>query len=270
MGESRSYRGCRVRQVAVRNFPVLALVALGGLSCSVPVAQGLDEATANQVVASLERGGVHASKEPDRQNEKLWRILVLPSMASEAILLMAAEGPGRKQSPGLLESMGDSALVPSPRAEELRMLAGTAGELERSLQELDGVKSARVHLAVAATDPLSEATNLSPTTASVLVRHRAEQAPISIIEVKRLVAGAVAGLTEDRVSVVLKPVFSSQLAAQPFARIGPLLVSRASATPLRWILSIALLTNIGLTAVLLWFWARQRRHSARRLASEEN
>jgi type III secretion protein J len=166
--------------------------------------------------------------------------------------------------------MGDTALIPSPRAEQLRMLAGTAGEIEHSLLEVDGVKSARVHLAVAATEPLADPTVLPPATASVLLRHRAERAPISIPEVKRLVAGAVSGLTEDRVSVVLKPVAAVDRAALPFTRVGPLLVSKASAVPLRWALSATLLTNIALTCVLLWLWGRHRRLGSQQLPNEPN
>jgi len=239
-----------------RKLLLLGLIT-GLLGCSVPVTKGLDEQDANQAVAALQRGGVAANKEPDRQNEKQWNVTVSQADVTQAVTLLAAEGPLTVKSPGLLESLGTSALIPSPRSEQVRLLAGTAGEIERSLRDLEGVLSARVHLAAPAVEPLHDATEQSPTTASVLIRHREGLTPISITEVQRLVAGAVSGLTADRVSVVLKPV-SGTTAKIGIERLGPLSVSKGSVVTLRFIFATAVGVNLLLFATILWLWRRER------------
>jgi type III secretion protein J len=226
-------------------------------SCSVPVAVSLDEQDANQAVAALQRGGVAAIKEPDRQNGKQWTVTVSQADVTQAVSLLAAEGPASEKSPGLLESLGVSALIPSPRAEQVRVLAGTAGEIERSLRALDGVLSARVHLAAPVVDDWRDSTESPNTTASVLVRYREGPIPISITEVQRLVAGGVTGLSAERVSVVLKPVVvaSSRLRLE---RFGPLSVSKGSMPTLRVIFGTVVFINLFLLSTILWLWRRVR------------
>jgi type III secretion protein J len=237
---------------------LLVGVVVAVLGCSVPVAKALDEQEANQAVAALQRGGVAANKESDRQNDKQWNVTVSQADVTYAVTLLAAEGTPAVKSTGLLESLGTSALIPSPRAEQVRLLAGTAGEIERSLRELSGVLSARVHLAAPAIELLHDAAEQPQTTASVLVRYREGLTPISIAEVQRLVAGAVSGLTPDHVSVVLKPV-SVTSAKLGIERFGPLSVSKGSVGPLRVIFGTAVVINLLLGATILWLWRRVRR-----------
>jgi len=241
-----------------RSNPKFYLTSLLLCGCSVPVAQGLEDQEANQAVVTLQRGGIAANKEPERQGDNRFQVTVARTEASFAVALLAEEGPAGRKSQSLLESLnGTSALIPSPRSEEARLLAGTAGELERSLQALDGVLSARVHLAAADRDPLREPADTPQNTAAVLIRYRDGQTPISPLEVARVVSGAVSGLSPERVNVVLKSV-AKVPSRSGLARLGPLSVSQASVAPLRWILGTALLTNVLLAFGLVWLWRRLR------------
>jgi type III secretion protein J len=227
----------------------------------VPVAKGLDEKDANQAIVALQRGHVAANKEADPKDDKSWIVTVAQGDVTEAVALLATEGPLVSKTPGLLESLGSSSLIPSPRSERVRMLAGTAGELERSLRELEGVLSVRVHLAIPAAESLSDASEPPPATASVLVRYRGGPTPnfepISEQEVKRLVSGAVTGLTADRVSVVLKSVESTTKKTY-LERLGPLSVSKGSLGTLRGIFATGVAVNVLLFATILWLWRRVR------------
>lgn len=234
---------------------LLALVA----GCSVPIAGGLDESDANRVVVALENGGIAANKEADPERENRWRVSVGRDEASAAVTILQQESLPPPPSPGVLESLGDSSLVPSRTAEHAKWVIGTAGELERSLRGIDGVLSARVHLAVPEKGPLGDSERPEPT-ASVLVRHRGATPPMGAADVQRLVAGAVPGLDTKQVSVVLAPTPApSRPPERELSRFGPVTVTRASMLPLRLLVGGAALLNVVLIGSLLALWARVRR-----------
>ena len=176
---------------------VLTLVA-----CSVPVASGLDESDANRIVLALDRANVDATKESDPNVEGKFRVTVVRDEAGRALTLMRDEELPRPRSPGVLDAMDKGALVPGQAAEHAQFVAGLAGDLQRTLEGVDGVLSARVHLNVPAVDPLRDAPP-AKTTASVLLEHRGSTPPLASDAVQRLVAGGVPGLAPADVTVVL-------------------------------------------------------------------
>jgi type III secretion system YscJ/HrcJ family lipoprotein len=229
-------------------------------ACNVPIAVGLDETDANHAVVALEKSGVAADKDRDPDSEGRWRISVARDDASSAAGILSSESLPPAPSPGLLETLGQGSIVPSQASEQAKFVAGIAGELERSLRSLDGVVSVRVHLAIPSKDALSPDEATVPASASVLLRHRGSVPPIAINDIQRLVAGAVAGLAAPQVSVVASPVpLPARRAERELARFGPVTVTRASVFPLRTIVGLALLLNLGLLAALFVVWTRARR-----------
>lgn len=230
-------------------------ILLACMGCSETVAQGVDEATANHAVLLLQRAGVAASKEADSKRAGLFQVTVSSGDASYAVSQLAAEGPTGPKSSGLVEALGGSALIPSPRSEHARILLGTAGEIEKSLVSLDGVLSARVHLAVADPEALPSGDTPPNNTASVLLRYRDGKAPLTPEDVTKLVSGAVPDLAPERVTVVLKAVPSAP-AREALSRFGPLTVSRSSVGTLRWIATAVLLMNVVLGLTVAWLWRK--------------
>ncbi len=248
------------------------LIALACAGCAVPISNGMEESDANRVVVALEKSGIGSDKEADPAAEGRFRVLVARDDASAAVSVLTQEGLPPPESPGVLDSLGEGSLVPSRTAEHAKLVQGTAGELERSLRAVDGVISARVHLAVPAKGPLGDQEPTAPT-ASVLVRHRGATPPIAPGDVQRLVAGAVAGLEPKQVSIVLTPSPApGRPAERELARFGPVTVTRSSLFSLRLIVGAVALINVILLGVILSFWARMRRAhgdiEALRLASE--
>jgi type III secretion system inner membrane ring protein len=238
-------------------FAACALLIVG---CNVPIAVGLDETDANHAVVALEKSGVAADKERDPDAEGRWRISVARDDASSAAGILSAESLPPAASPGLLDAMGQGSIVPSLASEQAKFVAGTAGELERSLRSLDGVVSVRVHLAIPVQDALTPTENPLPASASVLLRHRGAAPPIAVGDIQRLVAGAVPGLSAAQVSVVASSVpQSTRLPERELSRFGPVTVTRASVFPLRSIVVGAVVLNLGLLGALLLFWGRARR-----------
>jgi type III secretion protein J len=187
-------------------------------------------------------------------------VLVGHDDAPSALAVLSAEGLPRPATPGVLDALGKGSLVPSRLSEHARLVTGTGGELERSLRALDGVVSARVHLAVPPRDPLSLGEQPDAASASVLIRHHGAVAPLPLAEVQRLVAGAVPGLRAEQVSVVMSPAPPPRRPPdRELARFGPLTVSRASIGSLRAIVGIAVLLNVALLGCVLALWSRMRR-----------
>jgi type III secretion protein J len=246
---------------------VLPAAALGLAldACTIPVASDLDEAAANRVVAALGRNGVAADKERDTEHEGRFSVDVGRGDASFALAVMAREELPPRSSPGWSDALGKSSLIPSRADERARLLMLTAGELERTLLGIEEVISARVHLALPERDALV-VDAARPPTASVLLKHGGATPPLSVLEVQRLVAGAVPGLDPSSVMVVTKAV------AQPvdrkgteLVRLGPLTTTRSSLPYLRWMIACVATLNACMVALLFALWLRGRRSARARL-----
>lgn len=241
--------------------PILAGFTLLAVACSVPVSSNLSESDANQALVALEKQGISASKERDPEGaENTFRVIVPRDDASGAALVLTQENlpPGR--SPGVLDAVGQGSMVPSRLAEHARLIAGTSGDLERSLRAVDGVVSVRVHLAVPPRDSLLLEESGPQATASVLVRHRGATPPLAVSDVQRLVAGAVPGLAAEQVSVVMTPAPApARIADRGLSQFGPIAVTKGSMTPLRAMVGAAVAANALLLGCLYLLWTRLRR-----------
>ena len=237
---------------------LLLPLTLGG--CTVPVAADLDEGSANQVVVALDEGGVNATKERDPDSEGRWRVTVPQSDGLTAAAILEQNNLPPDAAPGVLDALGDGSLVPSRASEHARLVAGTAGELERSLREVDGILAARVHLAVPPKDALSLGQAPQSPTASVLLRHHGATLPLTEADIQRLVAGAVPGLAPDHVSVVATPVPDARSPVdRSLTHFGPITVTRSSLPPLRVVVGAVVAINLALLVAVLLAWLRLRR-----------
>jgi len=238
----------------------LAAVLSVAAGCAVPVATNLDEAAANRAVVALEQGGVHASKEPDTVNESRWLLSVAREDAAAAVGVLQRENLPGPETVGVLEALGKSSLVSSRTEQQAKLLVGTAGELEKSLRQLDGVLSARVHLAVSTKSALDFDASPPEPTASVLLRHRGASPPISQEAIRQLVAGAVPGLSEKSVKVIATSVPATSRGREAtLASLGPITVTQGSLTPLKLLVGLVVLLNVGLVGLLALLWNRARR-----------
>jgi type III secretion protein J len=231
---------------ALRSSLLAASLALLA-ACAVPVAGGLDDTEANRVFVALDRASIDATKEADPLTEGRWRVAVGRDDLPRALSIMREEDLPRRDLPSVVDAIGKGSLVPSEAAEHAQLVAGIAGELERSLEGIDGVLTARVHLNVPAPNPLRDTAPLRGS-ASVLVEHTGPTPPISADAIQRLVAGGVAGLIPGDVAVVMVPRASLPgfEAGDGLAHVGPIAVTRASMRELQ----AALVGLVALVAIL--------------------
>jgi type III secretion protein J len=240
----------------------LVLATAAALGCSVPVATNLEEDDANRIVLALDRADIDSTKEIDPQSEGKERVLVARDDVARALAAMREEELPRPRPPGVLDSMDKGALVPSQTAEHAQYVAGVAGDLERTLETVDGVLGARVHLNLPENDPLRDEPQ-PKTTASVLLEHRGSTPPLTVDAVQKLVAGGVAGLSPADVSVVMvaRPAPPSRGRAS-LAHVGPIAVARGSARVLQATLGVLVVLVAALAFLALMLWVRLGRARA--------
>jgi len=249
------------------------LVLLLCAGCSVEIVHDVDENTANDLLAVLNRHGIEGDKVRAVQGTKASYTVAVPrSEAAEAWKVLRQENLPRAAQQGLGEVFANTSLVPTATQERALMHHALAGELSRTLQSVEGVLEARVHLVLTARDPLTPPdAPVSRPKASVLLRVRPHSS-LSRESVQKLVAGSVKDLQPERVSVVVvkdRPRQRQAAAATGALRgLGPFRVAPGSRTPLLLTLvaALALVALLGAANILLL--RRLRRLAARSTASD--
>jgi type III secretion protein J len=207
---------------------------------------------AAQKVASTKPGG-----------ETTYRVEVDSDELGRALTLLGAAELPTRPKPGLAEVFGSSGLLPTPLEERARYAAALSGELERSIEAMEGVVDARVHLALPDTCMASLDGPRPKGRASVMVKQRAGAKPLDQTAIRSLVAGATTEIEAGDIAVVTLTV-PSQIAVKPeLVRVGPITVTRASATALKTATGALFLLDIALAIALVILFVRLRRLSAR-------
>ena len=241
----------------VRRAVVLVPLLVAG--CSTNILHGVDERSANEATAALERTGIGAEKLPDESGGNgtpRFTVRVARGDAGRAVDLLGARGLPRPATRGFAQTYGQPSLIPTASEERARYLDALAGEIERTLESADGVVSARVHLVLEEADPLAvDGKPRNPARAAVLLKARAGRSPLDEDDVRKLVSGSVAGLEPSAVSVVMTAA-PDATASIPIVAVGPLRVTPGTRAFLLAFLAVAL-ALLALLAGLLFVTARR-------------
>jgi type III secretion protein J len=177
------------------------LFNLALLGCKTDVYTKQTEADANQMVSALLDNGVDAEKKtPD--GGKTWSVLVERESVARALTVLQAAGlpQGRRSSLG--ELFKKEGLISTPTEERVRFIHGITQELAATVERIDGVVVARVHIVLPNNDPL--ASTAKPSSASVFIKYRPEANVAAMAPaIKSLVARSVEGLSYDNVSITM-------------------------------------------------------------------
>jgi type III secretion protein J len=209
---------------------------------------GLDERQAAEALVALEDVGIEARKERSGGAEEGFTVQVEAAEAGRALRALAARDLPRPRPPGFGEVFSRGGLVPTAVEEHALYLHALSGELARSLESIDGVVGARVHLALPEQDPLRPGER-PPPRAAVLIRCRpAACAAVRALEpgIRSLVVGAADRLEPSAVAVVVAEAGEAPRAGPP-------------ARP-RWHLATGGLSAAAALGALasLWAWLRTR------------
>lgn len=224
-------------------------------ACKVELNTGLDERDANEIMAMLLKNGITASREVSK--EKTFTVFVEESRFADAVEILQAHGLPREKFSDLCSVFNGEGMISSPVEDRARLICALSQDLSRTISEIDGVMSARVHVVL----PKNELgrSNAQPSSASVFIRHH-EDAPLDKLgtQIKILVANGIEGLVYDKVSVAMVPVASDvRMAdkAEDFQSVAGLWVHRSSVTTAKvmiYTLIFALLASLAGNGYFIW------------------
>jgi type III secretion protein J len=230
---------------------VLLLCATG---CRERIQHGLDERQANELQTVLVERGLDARKVPEAGKKPTWAIEVTEEQSSDAVRILAELGLPRPAADEGCDVFGGSGLVRTPVEEQLCRVRVMERGLETTLQTVEGVILARVHLVVP--PPPRPGQQAVPSKASAMLRvapGHAEQIKGSREMLRSLIAGGVEGLSAESVSLMVDEVSTRVVAPTPAT--SPL-------TRLRVLLTVMALFVTGLSVGLILMTLRLRHYRA--------
>jgi flagellar M-ring protein FliF len=156
-----------------------------------------------KVAASDMMGVLEAEHVPYRVHPESGQVMVPSSQLGKVRMLLAAKGV-TAQLPAGLELMDKSdPLGVSQFVQDVRFRRGLEGELAQSIQTLDAIASARVHLAIArSTSFVASDGDKSSASVVVAVKPGSTLSNEQVAAIVNMVAGSVAGLSPAHVSLI--------------------------------------------------------------------
>jgi type III secretion protein J len=241
----------------------LAVVfALSVAACQdVCVLEGANETEASRAVVALSRAGLGAerSREDALGTNTTFRVCVARDAVSQALRVLATNEIPRREEPGFAEVYGSRGLVAGADEDRARAAQALAGELARTLEAIDGVVDARVHLALPDTRDVSGDAPVLRPSASVMVKYTGDRPPYDEPDVRRLVAGAVQGMRPEDVSVVgVRKAPERALTSSVTVPFLGIHVVPGDVPRLRSILSVAVVFVTGSVLAALYLWRKRR------------
>ncbi|RLW57613.1 MAG: EscJ/YscJ/HrcJ family type III secretion inner membrane ring protein [gamma proteobacterium symbiont of Stewartia floridana] len=161
---------------------------------------GLDEVEANEIIALLSNAGIISYK--TQNSDKKYTVATNRNNFADAIDLLKTNGYPKNR----FESLGDvfkkEGFVSSPLEERARLNYAQSQELSRTIESIDGVILARVHLAIPKDNKLES--EVKPSSASVFIKHR-RGIDLSDREsqIKALLVNSISGLPYENVTVAM-------------------------------------------------------------------
>jgi type III secretion protein J len=236
--------------------PLLALLLTLAACGDQELYSKLSERQANEMVAVLRSANLAGDKLP--QEGGLFAVVTSHGDFPAAVRTLSAQGYPREQFDSMGKVFKREGFVSSPLEERARLVHAMSQEIANTINNIDGVVTARVHLVVPERNPLAD--KPLPAAASVFIKHRPDRdLSGQISQIKALVVNSIEGLPYDNVTVALFPAenlpgeFKAAAPAAPEMRKTPLDVPLASSAGL----GALALSGGG----LLW-WRRRRTPAA--------
>jgi type III secretion protein J len=195
---------------------LLAIAALVLLAaCNDTLRSNLSEQQANEIMAVLLQHRISVT--PERHHDGTWRLNIAPAQRDLAIeILNTYELPGQTHT-DMLQIFPKEGFMSSPVEERARYQYGLAQELEKTLNHMEGVVLARVHVTIPAPVFLNNASNLPPS-ASIFIKYRSDMSMAGKEEeIRELVAHSIGDISLEHVSILMSPVTPTFV--NPAARI---------------------------------------------------
>lgn len=240
-------------------------VCLSACGARIELMSGITEAEANELMAVLISAGIDANKGRAKTGSS---VSVPESDIGRSMQALSIAGLPRKRLTSLGEVFKKDGMISTPVEERARYIHALSQELEHTLQQIDGVVTARVHVVLP--ERVSPGEPLQPSSAAVFIKHRPEfDGDLIVPKVRHMVSSSIPGLNgsaREKVSVVM---VESALAieAPAWRKVGPFQVAAQSEHALRtaFYLLIGLLIACLLATLVVLGWRHPRAVMARSL-----
>ncbi len=148
MVSSNSFVSSRKIMVSIlRRLKLMLVVVLLSGCGGVPLYSDLNEQQANEMQAVLMKAGINAEKKASVDG-KTWRLMVPGEHIPDAMSLLNEQGLPQTAAPTIADVFRKEGFVSSPVEEHARYVYALSQELANTIMQLDGVASARVHVAL--------------------------------------------------------------------------------------------------------------------------
>lgn len=231
----------------MKRISILCIALFGITACGYDTLYSdLDEQQSNEMLALLMDNGIESRK---TRGDGAWQLELKKSDLPPAMDVLRRHGYPRERYETLGQVFKKEGFVSSPLEERARLLHGLSQELSQTLTEIDGVVTARVHLAIPERNALSD--TRSPSSASVFIKHHANaDVSLKTAAIKALVVNSVEGLPYENVTVSF---FATTSASTPRLTRQGLTTSSASQLSRNQLLMtcvVGLLGALGITVSL--------------------
>jgi len=197
---------------------LMLVVTLLLAACRSQIQHGLDERDANEIVSVLVARGFDAQKVAEKGKKPTWAIEVSDERATDALRVLTELKLPRPQRTTTRDVAQQAGIIDTPGAEKLRQVEALEGDIEQTIETMDGVVSAGVELVVPL--PARPGLTANPSKASALLRvtpSSFERIQQQREQLKSLIAGSVEGLKPDDVALVVDPVETHVVRVMPEA-----------------------------------------------------
>ncbi len=195
----RSFGPRRLAILAAVAVTVMAAIGLSSVYLNRPAYEtlyvGLERSDVNQIGLVLGEAGISFDVAP-----KGTSILVPVGKTAQARMLLAEKGLPTSTNAGyeLFDNVGSLGLTSF--MQQVTRVRALEGEIARTIQSINGIKSARVHIVMA--ERANFRREEQQPTASVMIRTSGIDPVKSAMSIRYLVAAAVPGLNADKVTVL--------------------------------------------------------------------
>src|SRR4051794_38166005 len=178
---------------------VVATIGIGSFYLNRPAYEtlyvGLERSDVNQIGLVLGEAGIDFDVASDGTT-----VLVAAGSTAQARMLLAEKGLPTSANAGyeLFDNVGSPGLTSF--MQQVTRVRALEGEIARTIQSIQGIKAARVHIVMA--ERANFRRDEQEPTASVVIRASDIDAEKSAMSIRHLVAAAVPGLSVDKVTVL--------------------------------------------------------------------